>query len=359
MLGLYNAGEVPFKRVYIHGYVMAEDGSKMSKSVGNVVDPFPVIQEFGSDALRMGIIAGRTAAVNRGYDSRKIEEARNFCNKLWNVARFIEDKVGDSFKPKGKPDANTYADNWILSKLQQLTEMISSDLDEYRFAEAYEKLYHFVWDDFADWYVETSKLELNPEVLAHCLTTVLKLAHPFAPFLTETIWQTLAWEGDSLLAVSSWPEAVKADAKQAKTFEEIMVVVSEVRQLMSELSLSGTKLYYHDVQFLKDNAELVKKLTKLTAIQEVEAGLGLQLVQTPFQAWLDVDIDTINHHTRQLEKQKIEIMNQIKNLEGRLANANYVKQAPKAVVDQTKQQLEEANALLTKINDQQTRFTSR
>src|SRR6266852_3059946 len=146
----------------------------------------------------MGSIASRVPAVNRGYDHRKIEDARQFCNKLWNVARYIEDKIGDRTK-LGEPEPQTTADHWVLTKLQQTTGVISADLDSYRFSEAYDTLYHFVWDDFADWYVEASKAEPNVPLLAYGLEVILILAHPFAPFVTETIWQTLGLEGDSIL----------------------------------------------------------------------------------------------------------------------------------------------------------------
>src|SRR3990167_1132721 len=175
MMGLYMTGDVPFKAVYIHGYVMSEDGSKMSKSIGNVISPMPVIEQYGSDALRMGIVAGRSPAVNRGYDSRRVEEARNFCNKLWNIARFIEEKVGDAHLQKASASPKTPADHRILTKLQHLTGSLTADLDNYRFAEGYEKIYHFVWDEFADWYIEASKKAPNNELLAFLLEKILVL----------------------------------------------------------------------------------------------------------------------------------------------------------------------------------------
>ena len=145
--------------------------------------------------------------MNRGYDPRKVEEARNFANKLWNVARYIEDTIGDNFELRHKPEAANIADHWMLIKLQQSTEKIAADLEKYRFSEAYDTLYHTVWDDFADWYLEASKAAPNHGLLAYALETLLKLAHPFAPFITETIWQTLKWEGDSLLIKVTGPKS--------------------------------------------------------------------------------------------------------------------------------------------------------
>ena len=355
----YMIGEVPFKTVYLHGLVRAEDGQKMSKSKPETtINPMDVIPVYGTDALRLALLSGVSPGNDQRMSIAKITAQRNFCNKLWNIARFVEDKLGDDFVLESHAKATNHADHWLLSKLQQTTDTIASDLENYRFAEAYDKLYHFVWDDFADWYVEASKMELNPQVLAHSLQSILIIAHPFAPFITETIWQTLAWQGDSMLAVAPWPTTVKTNPNDAKVFEEIIVVVTEVRSLMTELNLHGSKLYYHNVPFLKENAELIKKLTKLKDVIDVESGLGLQLVQTKYKAWLDVDSSTIKAHQLQLKEQQGRLGDVVKSLEARLANKNYVKQAPKAIVDQTKDQLSENKQLLEKIAAQQARFAA-
>lgn len=358
MLGLYVTGDVPFKDVYIHGYVMAEDGAKMSKSLGNVVDPIPVIEQYGSDALRMGIIAGRAPGVNRGYDSRKVEDARNFCNKLWNIARFVEDKIGDDFTTRHKAKPVSSADHWILTKLSQLIGSVSAQLDEYRFSEAYEQVYHFVWDDFADWYVEASKISPNKDVMAYVLDTTLRIAHPFAPFLTETIWQTLKWEGDTLLITSDWPKITKASKDKAGTFDELQTIIGEIRYIKGELNLKELDLYHTGTEFIRDNAKIIKKLGGLQNIHEVRDGHGLHLTQTPHKAWLDIDQETASHFLRQLEEKKTTIQKTIKQLEGRLANESYTKNAPKKVVDETKQQLEENQAQLKKVAEEQSRFSS-
>src|SRR5581483_7222916 len=189
MLGLYTTGKIPFSEVYIHGLVLAEGGAKMSKSLGNVVNAMEIIAQQGSDALRMGLIAGRAPAVNRGYDRRRVEEARNFCNKLWNVARYTDDRIGDQHSIRADSKPESIADHWILNKLSISAKQTSDYLENYRLSEAYETVYHFVWDDLADWYIEASKTDLNPAFLAYILESALKLVHPFAPFVTETIWQ--------------------------------------------------------------------------------------------------------------------------------------------------------------------------
>ncbi|HSX45258.1 MAG TPA: valine--tRNA ligase [Candidatus Saccharimonadales bacterium] len=353
MLGLYNTGDVPFKAVYIHGYVMAEDGSKMSKSIGNVVDPMPVIEQYGSDALRMGIVAGRSAAVNRGYDSRKVEEARNFANKLWNIARFIEGKV-DNLKFGIEPQPKTIADDWILHKLQQLTEVVGEYLDSYRFAEAYKVLYHTVWDDLADWYIEASKTKTNSSIIAFALETVLKVAHPFAPFVTETIWQQLG--GDSLLIVSPWPKVEFVKSAGVKDFEEVKTIVEEIRYITTSMKLAGVSLHYNDEQFIADNADLIKLLANLKSVTEVKEGRGLNLTSTSHSVWLDIDEQTAKAFVAQLADKKAEQGRVVKMLEDRLKNNSYVQNAPKNIVDQTKAQLKEAEELLAKISAEHERF---
>jgi len=354
MLGLYVTGQIPFKAVYIHGYVMAEDGSKMSKSVGNVVDPMPVIDQYGSDALRMGIIAGRAPAVNRGYDPRRVEEARNFCNKLWNIARFIEDSAGDADPAEMKP--KTPADHWILSKLQQLQQGLETELEAYRFSEAYERLYHFVWDDLADWYIEASKGEPNKALLMHVLRDTLTIAHPFAPFVTETIWQTLNGEGKDILAVQQWPKPVAADEAQARVFADIQAIVSEVRFITRALGVADATLYYTDVPFLKENAALIKRLSRLSAVSEVRDGNGLFLTNTPYRSWLDIDPTTATRFLHQLEAKKAVQEAAIKRLEERLDNKAYMQKAPKHVIEDTKAQLSDAKERLAATTKEYERF---
>lgn len=358
MLGLYVTGKIPFEAVYIHGYVMAEDGAKMSKSLGNVINPLDVINEYGSDALRMGIMAGRTPAVNRGYDSRKVQDARNFCNKLWNVARFIEDKVGDDFETKGSRKAENVADAWMLSKLQHSVIEVSSLLENYRFSEAYEHIYHLLWDDFADWYIEASKTELNRGVLAYGLETILKLAHPFAPFVTETIWQTLKWEGDSLLITSSWPEAIKANKGEAAIFEEIKDLVIEIRFISSSVKAHKPRLYHDGDEFVTEHAELIKNLAQLSEIVQVRDGNGLNLTGTDRKVWLDLDHDTIQRFVKDLSEKLEQTKNSISQLEGRLNNKAYTDKAPKKLVEETKAQLAGAKELLAKQQAEHDRFAS-
>ncbi|HSX36085.1 MAG TPA: valine--tRNA ligase [Patescibacteria group bacterium] len=355
MLGQYVTGEIPFKAVYIHGYVMAEDGSKMSKSIGNVINTPEVIEKYGADALRMGIIAGRVPAVNRGYDHRKVEDARNFCNKLWNVARYIEDKVGDRAK-SGTPLPATDADHWILHRLKQTADAIAKHLDAYRFAEAYDELYHFVWDDLADWYIEASKTEENLSLLAYILEAVLIMAHPFAPFVTETIWQTLAWAPNSLVATASWPEVAVSDAKRAKAFEEVKSVVAEARAIQKAIGVTGSTLTYHDAPLIETNAALIARLARLHTVAYGEDRGGVKLTDTQHQIYLSVDPEVAKRYIGELLAKRAEAALDVKRLEERLTNKSYVAHAPEKVVAETRAQLEEAKARLESIQAQMKTF---
>jgi valyl-tRNA synthetase len=356
MFGLYETDEVPFEEVYLHGLIQDGEGKKMSKSKGNVINPMDEIEKYGSDAFRMGIISDETAGNNRPYDESKLVGARNFANKLWNIARYIEDVLGDETGRVGAAPESA-ADHWILSKLQQSTEKISADLEKYRFSEAYETLYHFVWDDLADWYVEASKSALNKPMLAHVLEQVLLLAHPFAPFVTETIWQTLDWEHDSILAKQTLGEPLASDKKQAEDFGELQAIITEVRFITQALKVSGVTLYFTDAPLLKDNAEVIRHLTRLQALSESQDGNGIFLTGTKYRAWLDINQGAATAYLKELEGKHAGQVQTVKQLEKRLANKSYVDNAPKEIVQQTKDQLAAAKDQLSAIEAEQQRFS--
>lgn len=358
VLGLYITGDIPFKDVYLHGMVRAEDGRKMSKSLGNVIDPKEILASHGSDALRMGMLAGRSAGFSAAYAPSKVDAARNFCNKLWNIARFVEGIIGDNFDRRHKPVPETIADHWMLSKLQQATDKISLDLDNYRFSEAYDTLYHTVWDDFADWYIEASKSHPNHAVLAYGLETILKLAHPFAPFVTETIWQTLKWEKDSLLISSSWPTVVAGAEAESASFEALRGIVSEARAMIRNLGLAKPEMYYSGSALLKEHGALIKQLARLESLQEVSAGNGLHLTQTPENCWLAVDHETAQAYLAKLEQQQVQEAMSVERLKARLNNKSYVGNAPKKLVDETRQQLAASEQRLAQVNAEISTFSA-
>jgi len=339
MLGLYTTDSVPFKHVYLHGMVLDEKGAKMSKSKGNVINPMEILSEYGSDALRLGIVASRSAGQSQAFSLGKVLAGRNFANKLWNIARFIEDKIGEGHRPSS-PEPKTLADHWIISELKQASNTIERQLMDYRFAEASDTMYHVVWDSVADWYIEASKEHSNKDMLAWVLDTCLKLAHPFAPFVTETIWQTLSWHNDLIIS-SRWPDDFVFDDISAGEFDKLKELITEIRFVTSELP--GNKKYsliYQNDSLIEDNAKLVKRLSKLGDVSKQEEARGLRLPSSGREAWLDVSAETLYEHQTNLETRLADTHKEIANLEARLSNESYVAKAPKALVDETKAQLE-------------------
>ena len=349
MLGLYRTNTVPFKDVYFNGLVLDEQGQKMSKSKGNVVNPIEVIDKYGSDALRLGIVASRSAAQNQALSMSKIVAGRNYCNKLWNISRFISDKLGAAFVPTNTSQAASVIDHWIIQELNRASDEIETHLGAYRFAEASETLYHTVWDSVADWYIEASKVKCNPNLLAWVLETCLRLSHPFAPFVTETIWQTLPWT-DSLLANEYWPFQLQADEIAAGQFTRIQKLVNEARYVTGELP--GNKRYtllFQNDSLVEENAALIKHLARLQDIAEVDQPRGLRLAASNREAWLDIDEKTLYEHQSNLEVRLAETRLHLKKLEGRLANENYLKKAPEHLVYETKLEVDSTKQLIDRL----------
>lgn len=351
MLGLYRTGQVPFKHVYLHGLVLDEKGIKMSKSKGNVINPMETVAKYGSDALRMGIIASRSAAQPQAFNTGKVVAARNFCNKLWNIARYTENLVGGR-TPAASPQLQLLADHWIARQLDEAAQSLDRQIATYHFAEAGETIYHTVWDDVADWYIEASKVEQNIDMNAYVLDTILRLTHPFAPFLTETIWQALPWH-DTILASETMPDRLEYDDIAAAAFGRLKDLVSEARYVVSELP--GNKRYgllYMDDSLVADNIELVKKLARVTSVEHVDQARGLRLAASGRDVWLDIDDETLYEHQANLEKRLAEERQHIRTLETRLANDNYVAKAPAALVEESRKTLREKQELITRLQNE-------
>ncbi len=345
MLGLYRTGEVPFKEVYMHGLVLDEKGQKMSKSKGNVVNPIEALSQYGSDALRLGLVASRSAGQNQAFSISKVIAGRNFCNKLWNVARFIGSKLGNNYKP-ATPTPKSLADHWIIGELETAAKTISQQIEKYRLAEASEILYHTIWDTVADWYIEASKEQDNPDMLAWVLETTLRLSHPFMPFVSETIWQTLPWRND-LLIKADWPNTFPEYSEiSAGEFIRLQKLIVEARYVTAELP--GNKRYrllYENDSLIEDNANLVKSLAKLQSVSKVEQAQGLRLAVSGREAWLDIDADTLYEHQHNLEIRLAETRQHIQTLESRLKNESYTAKAPSHLVEESRQQLKNHQAL--------------
>ena len=348
MLGLYTTDQVPFKAVYLNGLVLDEKGKKMSKSKGNVINPIEIIESHGADALRLGIVAARSVGQDQAFSTNKVLAGRNFCNKLWNIARFVENKLGEGF-PVADPEPKTVADHWIVRQLNIAAAQIGKQIEEYRFAEAGDAIYHAIWDDVADWYIESSKKQDNPQMLAWVLDTSLRIAHPFAPFVTETIWQTLGWH-EELLIKTSWPAPLAFNDIAAAEFEQLQTLVGEARFVVAELP--GTKKYdllYQSDSLIADNSDLIQHLARLSGVRQADQAKGLRLATSNREAWLDVDEDTLYEHQTNQEVRLGEARLRVKSLEGRLSNASYIDKAPPHLVEETKKELEETQALIERL----------
>lgn len=348
MLSLYRTGELPFKEVYLHGMVNDEHNQKMSKSKGNVINPMELVAEFGSDATRMGVISGRAPAQSQAFNKGSVIAARNFCNKLWNIARFVEAQIGDNHQIVDL-EPQTPADHWIIRQLNDAANNIAVRIEQYRFSEASETVYHTIWDDVADWYIESSKTAINRPLLSWVLATSLKIAHPFAPFVTETIWQTLNYT-DGILMREAWPTPEKFDPIAAEQFEQLKLLVAEGRWVIAELP--GNKKYrllYGNDSLIADNQDTIKHLMRLEAIEHTDQPRGLRLAAANREAWLDIDSETLYQHQENLEMRLAESRQKLAGLKKRLENPTYVEKAPAHLVEETREQLAEQEKIITRL----------
>jgi valyl-tRNA synthetase len=265
MMSLYLVKEVPFKTIYLHGLILNKDGKKMSKSKGTGVDPIIMTSKYGTDAIRLSLVLGTAAGRDFRLHEEKIASYRNFCNKLWNISRFIlSQKTPKSSKPKAK----SLADQWILSKLNKLTEEITNHLDKFEFGQAGEKIYEFVWHQFADWYLEISKVEQNIPVLYHVLENILILLHPFAPYITEEIWAKLP-KTKNLLIISEWPKPNKKtiDKKAGNEFKKLQNLVIKYRDSRRKRKIPPQEIFSVKIKktnkLVWQNKEVIEKLAKI------------------------------------------------------------------------------------------------
>lgn len=351
MMGLYVTGKIPFDDVYLHGLVTDEKGQKMSKSKGNVVNPMDIIGSYGSDALRIGLLTGQSAGNNQPFTHDKVVGGRNFANKLWNISRYVEDKVGDQAGRRAEPTPETIADHWILQRADETIEGVNKAMDGYRLSEAWDLVYRFVWRDLADWYIEASKTLPNIPVLAYSLEVALKLSHPFAPFVTEAIWQTLDWEHDSLLVVQHWPQLTEVDKLKSSQFQDILEIVIETRRIIAAVGAKNPAFIFRANPLLGESAALIKSLGRVGEVAEstTEKQQGMRINKPGYDAWLDIDTGMAKSYIDKLIDQKSARIMAIERLETRLSSPSYTEKAPSAIVNQTKRQLEQEKSLLAQL----------
>jgi valyl-tRNA synthetase len=344
----YILEEKPFETVYLHGMIRDKEGKKMSKSLGNGIDPLEMIDKFGTDALRLSLIIGSAPGADMRLYEEKIAGYRNFVNKLWNISRFVFTNVDKIKRIDKQPKAKTLADRWILAKFNQVNQKVTEYLDNYKFSEAGEELYRFTWGDFADWYLEIAKIEKDKvngearegglgykdEILLYILERLLILYHPFTPYVTETIWEQ--FESDKLLMIESWPASVKFEDSVISDFSELKELVVALRNLKAANKISPTDFpdCYIDSKVLdKDYLELVAKMSRVNLVDKK----------------MDVEPKNINSSTVYIDlskelsdKEKQDLEKYIKSTEAKLANNDFVNNAPEKVIEDTKKRLAEA-----------------
>jgi len=382
LMTTYAVGEIPFEMAYLHGMVRDKQGRKMSKSLGNGIDPLEMIGKYGTDALRMSMIIGSSPGGDIKLYEEKVEGYRNFANKLWNISRFILTSVSPEELVKSqKEDIKksirsasgrtaekklTLADKWILAKLSGLIKSVTKDLDNFNFSAAGEEITKFMWDDFADWYLEIAKIEIrnDPEskkektaILLHCLKTLLKLLHPFTPFVTEEIWSKF---DDSMLMAEKWPEFIfKAGAKDISDFNLIKNNISAIRNLRSENKIEPAKkikaiFFGKQMKLIKDQEGIIKSLARLEdlviASRKPESEKTLSIFIDNMEIYLPLEgLLDIKKELARTEKEIKESETKAAELKKRLSNKDFLAKAKKEVVFAAKENLTECEKNLEKL----------
>ena len=366
MMGLRFGGDVPFRDVFIHGLVRDSEGRKMSKSLGNGIDPVEVIEKYGADTLRFMLITGNTPGNDMRFYWERVEAARNFANKIWNASRYMLmnlEGADDSFVPE-ESDC-TLADRWILSRAAQTAHDVTANLENYELGEAGRMIYEFLWSEFCDWYIELTKARLydkeNPRarntalyILRTVLERTMRLLHPFMPFLTEEIWQKLPHAGESIMR-APWPEAAESDIDPAaeQTMTAIMEVIKTTRNLRAELgtppgkksalilrvrdeALAAEFAAHEDYFFALASASEVSFLAADAPDPEnvVTGALAGAAVYLPLAGLIDVEKETAR-----LTKERENLEKEIKRLTGKLSNEGFTSKAPAAVVEAEREKL--------------------
>ena len=374
MMGVYITGEVPFKEVYLHGLVLDAHGKKMSKSKGNVINPMDLVAKYGSDAFRLGILRGRSAGMNQAFSENSVVAGRNLCNKLWNISRLIEqmveenesttEEVGLGQAARSASEGGDLFDyttdnmgeDWICREITTCLKDVTEDMKNYRFAEAIETLYQTIWDKYADWFIESQKIYKNVPLLKKTLETILIALHPFAPFVTEVIWQTLSWT-DGFIINQEWPAELKFDPISAEQFENIRIIVSEVRATLQALpGTNNAKKYgimYGQDSLVEDNANLIRTLTKVPTINSnIGHEKGLRVPLANHEVYLDVPEKVIKEYKTALTEKILSVGHELDSLNARMANPSYVERAPEHLVKETKELIAEKEKLIARLKQE-------
>ena len=375
--GCEHTGKPPFHTVFIHGLVRDDKGRKMSKSLGNGIDPLDMIDQYGCDALRFNLVTGNSPGNDMRFYTERCEAMRNFANKIWNASRFL--MMNLTIDRCELPEKLELEDKWILSKLNSVIPQVTENMDRYELGVAAQKVYDFIWDDYCDWYIELTKTRLQGEdedskiraqqVLCYVLTETLKLLHPFMPFITEEIWQALPHEGDYLM-LQQWPEhqAGLDFPEEEKAMELIMDAIRGVRARRAEMNVPPSKKAKLTVSTLEQDVftqgiPFLKRLayaSDVTVVGVADAGSddamtaqGMVTVTThaarifmPLAELVDLEKEKARIQ-KELDKNRKEL----DKLEAKLQNPGFVNKAPAQVVEAEQERAEKLRALIAKLEE--------
>lgn len=361
--GIEHTGKAPFKNVLIHGLVRDSQGRKMSKSLGNGIDPLQVIEEYGADALRFTLATGNSPGNDMRFSEEKVNSSRNFANKIFNAARFIHMKIAGHQVKNAIPFDLNEEDKWILSKLNSVTKEVITNIEKFELGVAAQKLYDFIWDDFCDWYIEFSKIRLahneNDEklsnvtrsMLVYVMAEILKLLHPFMPFITEEIWQTLPHEGEALI-ISKYPEFKESlcfEIEKEKV-ELIMETIKAIRNRRSEMNVPPSKKakIYIETECVDDFNDLTLFIEKLAYGEKVIIGERFENINDAVtiilpKAKVYIPMDELidkNEELQRLKKSLETAEKEFKLASSKLSNEGFMSKAPQNVVDNVKKTYE-------------------
>ena len=366
--GIEHMGEVPFNTVLIHGLVRDEQGRKMSKSLGNGIDPLEVIDKYGADALRFMLANGNSPGNDMRYSDDKVKAARNFANKLWNASRFIMMNLPEDFEIKGLPENLTLEDKWIVSKFNTLTKEVNENLEKFELGVAASKIYDFIWDIYCDWYIELTKpriaeggetKETAQAVLVWVMQGMLKLLHPFMPYITEEIWQVLTNESGSIM-VSSFPvyEEKYSFAKEEEDFSKVIDAIKAVRARRTEMNVppSVKAKIFIETQYGELFSRCGLFFEKLASASEIEVADKYEIEDAVTAvtdcARLFIPLDQLVDKEKEiarLEKEKAKVQKDIDFLSGKLNNQGFLAKAPEKLIEAEKAKLAKAEEKMAKI----------
>jgi valyl-tRNA synthetase len=368
---LEHTGEVPFKHVFIHGLVRDSQGRKMSKSLGNGIDPLEIVDQYGADALRFTLATGNAPGNDMRFYIERVEASRNFANKIWNASRFTLMNLDiDENKLPNLEDLQL-EDKWILSKYNDVVKSVTENLDKFELGIALSNLYDFIWESFCDWYIELVKPRLFDKenstaktaqyVLTYVLSNTMKLLHPFMPFITEEIWQHLPHEGESIM-ISSWPEY---DEKlnfpsDVESMELIMQSISAIRNRRAEMNVPPSKkakviIVTEKKDVFSQGTAFFEKLASASeaVVQSDKSGISENAVNVVVpSAEIYLPLDELVDKSKELERlnaEKKKLEGEIKRVEGKLNNPGFVNKAPQKVVDEEKAKGEKYKEMLDKV----------